>query len=259
MAPRPNSEKEQSSKSSSKIPGSIQNPLRFSFLSLFPEIFNPVLSASLLGKARKKGLVTYETVAIRDFATDKHRTTDDTPYGGGEGMLLKADVLYSAWKKARGRVLKKLAHKTQTLLLSPQGRLLTQPLAKKLATECSHLILVCGHYEGVDERFIELCVDQEVSIGDYVLTGGELPALVVADAVTRLIPGVVGNADSVARDSLEGGLLKYPQYTRPREFMGLSVPDVLLSGDHRAIAAWREDQSRIRTSSKRPDLDPERD
>jgi len=226
-------------------------PLRFSFLTLFPEIFGSVLGASLLGKAQKRGLVSYHVVNIRDFALDKHRTTDDTPYGGGEGMVLKADVLYAAWESARAQ--RPLSGRRATLLLSPQGELLTQNLAKELSSY-SDLILVCGHYEGVDERFIDLCVDGEISIGDYVLTGGELPALVLADAVTRLIPGVVGNERSLTQDSLENHLLKYPQYTRPREFKGLEVPDILLSGDHEAIAAWREAQSWERTRQKRPDL-----
>ncbi len=226
--------------------------IRFHFLTLFPELFSSVLSSSLLGGAQKRGLVSYEAVSIRQFALDKHRTTDDTPYGGGEGMLLKVDVLYAAWKsivdpiQAQGRV-------PLTVLLSPQGELLTQTGAQDLA-QASDLILVCGHYEGVDERFIELCVDREISIGDYVLTGGELPAMVVADTVTRLIPDVVGNKRSLSEDSLERGLLKYPQYTRPREFQGKEVPDVLLQGDHQAIAEWRKNQAEERTRRKRPDL-----
>lgn len=225
--------------------------MKFSFLTLFPEMFEPILSSSLLGKAREKGLVSFDIVQIRDFTTDKHRTVDDTPYGGGEGMVLKADVLYRAWEHAGGS--KPPKNKALTILLSPQGKPFDQTMAKELA-EYDCLILVCGHYEGVDERFIDLCVDREVSVGDYVLTGGELPAMVMADAITRLLPGVVGNEQSVQRDSLEKDLLKYPQYTRPREFHGLLVPDVLLSGDHGAIAAWRDEQMRERTARKRPDL-----
>jgi tRNA (guanine37-N1)-methyltransferase len=247
-----NSEKEQCSKSSS----SCRPTLSFHFISLFPDVFKPVLESSLLGKAQKKGLVSYAITQIRDFATDKHRTVDDTPFGGSEGMLLKPDVLFTAWESAKKACLSEQQSqppKTATLLLSPQGQLLDQNLAREL-TQYDHLILVCGHYEGVDERFIELCVDREVSIGDYVLTGGELPALVVADAVTRLVPGVVGNERSLSEDSLERGLVKYPQYTRPREFQGRGVPEVLLSGDHRAIAVWRDRQMRERTQRKRPDL-----
>jgi tRNA (guanine37-N1)-methyltransferase len=226
----------------------------FYFLSLFPEIFESVLSSSLLGKARKRGLISFQTIQIRDFAKDKHRTADDTPYGGGEGMLLKVDVLHAAWEHARELCRQADPEaKPRTILLSPQGPCFNQDKAKALAAD-RHLILVCGHYEGVDERFIELCVDEELSIGDYVLTGGELPALVVADAVSRLVPGVVGNELSVELDSLEGGLLKYPQYTRPREFQGLEVPQVLLDGDHGAIASWRRSQAEDRTSRKRPDL-----
>lgn len=227
--------------------------LRFQILTLFPEVFGPFLSSSLLGKARTRGLASFETLQIRDFSKDKHRSVDDTPYGGGEGMLLKADVLFAAWEQACSTA----QTKPLTILLSPQGPKLDQAMAKELAglhKSSGEIILVCGHYEGVDERFIELCVDREVSIGDYVLTGGELPAMVLAEAVVRLIPGVVGNEQSVSKDSLEGDALKYPQYTRPREFKGLSVPEVLLSGDHQAIAQWREDQVKVRTLNKRPDL-----
>jgi tRNA (guanine37-N1)-methyltransferase len=224
--------------------------VNFQFLTLFPEVFNAVLSSSLLGKAHQNGVVTFGLTQIRDFSTDKHRTVDDTPYGGGEGMLLKVDVLHAAWKAVQEKLPE---GKTRTILMSPQGALLTQEKAKELA-QYESLVIVCGHYEGVDERFIDLCVDEELSIGDYVLTGGELPAMVVADAVTRLLPGTVGNEDSISNDSLEGGLLKYPQYTRPRIFEGQSVPEVLLSGDHGAIEKWRREQVLRRTQEKRPDL-----
>jgi tRNA (guanine37-N1)-methyltransferase len=223
--------------------------MRFHFLTLFPELLQPLFRASLMGKAAEKGVVSFDFVQIRDFALDRHRTTDEPPYGGGEGMVLKVDVLHEAWKAAGGG-----QKGTQTLLLSPQGKPFQQEMARDLAEKCENLILVCGHYEGVDERFIELCVDAEVSIGDYVLTGGELPAAVIADAVTRLIPGVVGNERSITEDSFEGGLLKYPQYTRPRSFEGLEVPELLMSGNHKKIAEWRHEQRLDRTRDKRPDL-----
>jgi tRNA (guanine37-N1)-methyltransferase len=210
---------------------------------------------SLMGKAQARGLVDFRVTNPRDFTTDRHRTVDDTPYGGGEGMVLKADVLAAAWRHALGASLgaTEAPKACRTILLSPQGKHLDQELVRELAG-LEKLILVCGHYEGVDERFIEACVDQEVSIGDFVLTGGELPALVLADAVTRLLPGVVGNPDSVARDSFENGLLKHAQYTRPRVFEGREVPGVLLGGDHAAIARWRLAESEARTARKRPDL-----
>lgn len=256
MAPPRSSENGPSSKSSSE-PGAAAPSARlnFHFLTLFPEIFPSVLATSLLGKAQARGLVSFEAVQIRDFATDRHRTVDDTPYGGGEGMVMKADVLHAAWKSVQDRPVHRPGGRGITLLTSPQGRLFDQRMARELAADYSRIIVICGHYEGLDERFIERCVDREVSIGDYVLTGGELPALVIADAVTRLLPGVVGNERSISEDSLEqGGLLKYPQYTRPRDWEGLPVPEVLLSGDHGAIEAWRRQQARERTERKRPDL-----
>lgn len=203
----------------------------------------------MLGKAAERGLVEFRVHDIRAHAKDKHRTADETPYGGGEGMLIKADILHAAWST----VVPDRKPSVRTILLSPQGARFDAAKAKELA-KYSELVFVCGHYEGVDERFIELCVDEELSIGDYVLTGGELPAMVVADAVARWVPGVVGKEGSVAKDSLEGGLLKYPQYTRPAEFMGKKVPDVLTSGNHAKIEKWRRAQSIERTERKRPDL-----
>ncbi len=240
----------------------MQRPLEFHFLSLFPELFQAVLKSSVLGKAQEKGLVSFHFTQIRDFTHDKHRVADDSPYGGGAGMLLKVDVLYAAWQSVMAlpevrsgslgshqSVLKPL-----TILLSPQGPLFTQEKAHEIIQNYSKIIFVCGHYEGVDERFIQLCVDQELSIGHYVLTGGELPALIVADTLIRLVPGVIGNPHSISEESLENHLLKYPQYTRPSEFMGLPVPPVLLSGNHQAIAKWRQEEAYKRTQQKRPDL-----
>jgi tRNA (guanine37-N1)-methyltransferase len=228
--------------------------VKFHFLSLFPASFASVLSTSMLGKASERGLVSFEIHDIRAHAKDKHRTADETPYGGGEGMLIKADVLYDAWRAVVPEDLpveKKAG--VRTILLSPQGPRFDANAAKRLA-KYSELVFVCGHYEGVDERFIEQAVDEELSIGDYVLTGGELPAMVVADAVARWVPGVVGKEGSVSKDSLEGGLLKYPQYTRPAEFRGAKVPDVLTSGNHAAIEKWRKAEAIDRTKRKRPDL-----
>ncbi|MCM0605964.1 MAG: tRNA (guanosine(37)-N1)-methyltransferase TrmD [Xanthomonadaceae bacterium] len=226
---------------------------KISVLTLFPEVFRETLSASLIGKAIKNQHLDIEIIQIRDSATDRHRSVDDTPYGGGEGMLMRADVLYNAWKS----MVPEKSGAVKTIMLSPQGTLLTQEIAKSWmipVPQFEHLVLVCGHYEGVDERFIELCVDQEISVGDYVCTGGEFPALILIDVLSRLIPGVVKNPDSVSNDSFEGGLLKYPQYTKPQTFKGLSVPEVLLSGDHAKIATFRAEESRKRTKKKRPDL-----
>lgn len=219
---------------------------KISYLTLFPEVIQTGLSHSLIGKAQESKKIELSYVQLRDFAKDKHKSVDDMVYGGGAGMLLKADVLHDAWKS--------IPEKPYTILLSPQGKLLTQDYAKELVKTHSHIAFVCGHYEGVDERFIDLCVDEELSIGDYVLTGGEFAALVASDVIIRLIPGVVGNEDSVHHDSLEDGLLKAPQYTRPREFEGMTVPDVLLSGNHANIEKWRKQESVKRTREKRPDL-----
>jgi len=229
---------------------------KISYLSLFPKMIDEGLSHSLVGKARAANLLELEFVQIRDFARNKHKTVDDTPYGGGAGMLLRADVLHEAWTSVAGVRTEAgtEARKPHTVLLSPQGRLLTQELAKEWVAKHDHIVFVCGHYEGVDERFIDACVDEELSIGDYILTGGEFAAVVASDVLIRLIPGVVGNEESVARDSLEGGLLKAPQYTRPPEFQGVKVPEILLSGNHSRIGEWRMQQSIERTKRKRPDL-----
>jgi len=229
--------------------------MRVHFLTLFPDVIESVLNSSLLGKAQEVGHIEFHVVDIRDFAEDKHHTVDEPQFGGGPGMVLKVDVLYRAWKSIVDQcAASPEAKRPHTLYLSPQGKLLSQANSKEWLSH-SDLILVSGHYEGIDERFIELCVDQEVSIGDYVLTGGELPALVLVDVLARQIPGVLGNQESLVQDSLWGSTtLKAPVYTRPREFMGKTVPDVLLSGNHEAIRSWREEQGRVVTQKKRPDL-----
>lgn len=217
---------------------------------MFPEIFEGFLSASLIGKARQSGLIDVVLINPRDFSTDKFKRVDDTPYGGGPGMVLRVDVMTRAWEAAR-----LLAPTAKTIWFTPQGRALTQSAICAWAGD-QELILVCGHYEGVDERFIELCVDEQISLGDFVLTGGELPAAVLVDAMARWIPGVVGNRESVSDDSfsplrLDDEELKHPQYTKPVEFMGLAVPDVLRSGHHEAIRKWRQEASRTRTRLRR--------
>ena len=229
---------------------------KITFISLFPEVIESGLSHSLVGKAQTAKKIELSFIQLRSFAKDKHKSVDDIVYGGGAGMLLKPDVLFEAWQSITSLEEKSRAphERPYTILLSPQGKLLTQERAKNFAQHYSHLIFICGHYEGVDERFIETCVDEELSIGDYVLTGGEFAALVASDVIIRLIPGVVGNENSITGDSLEAGLLKAPQYTRPREFQGKSVPEVLVGGNHAAIEAWRKQESEKRTEQKRPDL-----
>jgi tRNA (guanine37-N1)-methyltransferase len=229
---------------------------KITYLTLFPEAIRSGLSHSLVGKAQDSKKIELSYVQIRDFAKDKHRSVDDIVYGGGAGMLLKADVMFDAWSSITSLEQKEnsAADRPYTILLSPQGKLLNQAKAKDLARHYSHLIFVCGHYEGIDERFIDLCVDEEMSIGDYVLTGGEFAAMVASDVIIRLIPGVVGNEDSVTGDSLENGLLKAPQYTRPRDFRGVEVPEVLMSGNHGNIEKWRKEESVKRTQLKRPEL-----
>jgi len=218
-------------------------------VTLFPAMVEQCASHSIIGRARESGALQLHVVDLRDYTHDRHRTADDAPYGGGAGMVMKVEPLDEAIaglrRNAQGTV--------RVILMSPQGRRLDQRVVEELARE-SHLALICGHYEGVDERVREHLVDDEISIGDYVLTGGELPALVLVDAVARLIPGVLGKAESAEEESFRDGLLEYPQYTRPEEYRGWRVPEVLLSGHHAMIARWRRRESLRRTLERRPDL-----
>lgn len=223
--------------------------LRFDILTLFPEMFESPFNASLLKKARDRNLIQINITNIRDFACDKHRTADDYPYGGGSGMVMKIEPIASALESLSP------LEDAPVCLLTPQGETFKQETARELSRQ-SRIVLICGHYEGVDERVREHLVHREISIGDFVLTGGELPAMVVVDAVARLVSGVLGNDDSAPGDSfaVKGGILEYPQYTRPAEFRGWKVPEVLLSGHHADIEAWRRKEALKRTLLRRPDL-----
>lgn len=222
-------------------------------VSLFPEMFEAVTAYGITGRAANEGLINVETWNPREFARDRHRTVDDKPYGGGPGMLMKVEPLQEAIASARAAA----PAGTRVIYLSPQGRRLEQADLRRYA-ESQGVILVAGRYEGIDERLIESFVDEEVSIGDFVLSGGELPAMVLIDGVTRLLPGAVGDSDSVVQESFTDGLLDYPQYTRPETVDGMTVPDVLLSGDHQKIDRWRRKQALGRTYLRRPDLIEER-
>ena len=219
--------------------------MRIDFVTLFPEMFAPVMDASILGRAQEKGLLEWGCVNPRDFSEDKHRKVDDRPFGGGPGMVLMAEPLEKAVKSVKKKG-------TRVIFLSPQGEKFTDRKASQLAKN-KHLVLVCGRYEGVDERALEL-FDEELSIGDYVLTGGELPSMVIADAVARKLPGVLKKEDAAESESFVSGLLDFPQYTRPRVWRGREVPEILFSGDHKKIAAWRQTAARAATKRKRPDL-----
>lgn len=220
----------------------------FDILTIFPEMFKGPFSESMIFRAREKGIIDINLINIRDYAYDKHSTTDDTPYGGGAGMVMKIEPIYRAWQdvqKSRGDV--------PVIMLSPQGRKLDQKIVKEFSEE-KGLILLCGHYEGIDERIREEIVTDEISIGDYVLTGGEIAAIVLVDAVARMLPGVLGTKESMIEDSFYNGLLDFPNYTRPRKFKEMEVPEILLSGNHGAIDRWRRKEALKRTFLRRPDL-----
>ncbi|MFV8827127.1 tRNA (guanosine(37)-N1)-methyltransferase TrmD [Alkalihalobacterium sp. APHAB7] len=223
--------------------------MKVDILTLFPEMFTGVFGSSILKHAAEKGQVTYNVVDFRNYAENKHRKVDDYPYGGGAGMVLMPQPIFDAVED----LVKDKQTKPRVVLLCPQGKRYTQKKAEELAKE-EHLILVCGHYEGFDERIREHLVTDEISIGDYVLTGGELGAMVITDSVTRLLPGVLGNETSAVTDSFSIGLLEHPHYTRPADFRGMKVPDVLLSGHHENIKKWRHEQSIERTKKRRPDM-----
>jgi tRNA (guanine37-N1)-methyltransferase len=215
-------------------------------LTLFPGMFPGPLDESIIKRARESGRLRLGIRDLRDYTHDRHRKVDDRPFGGGPGMLMKPEPMFEAVEALRGE-------KTRVILTSPAGRPFRQEIARELAAE-EHLLLVCGSYEGFDERVRECLADDELSIGDYVLTNGALPAMVIIDSVTRLLPGVLGDDESSVDESFSDGLLEYPQYTRPAEFRGMNVPEVLLSGDHAAIERWRREQARLRTGQRRPDL-----
>jgi len=223
--------------------------MRFDILTLFPHFFDTVLGDSIIGRAQKKGIIEINPVNIRDFSKDKHRRVDDYPYGGGNGLVMMVQPIYDAYK----HITANCSYKPRTIYMSPQGKVLNQAIAEELKNE-NHLVILCGHYEGIDERVIEEIVDEEISIGDYVLTGGELPAMVLIDCISRMVPGVLSSEESYTDESIYNGLLEYPQYTRPYEFNGKVVPEVLLSGHHENINKWRFEQSLERTQRKRPDL-----
>ena len=223
--------------------------MRIDIISIFPGMFSGVFNESIIKRAREKGKVRIFTHDLRDYTSDKHRKVDDRPFGGGPGMVMQVEPIF----KALAAVKKKIKGRRKVILLCPQGKKFDQACARRLSAE-KNLIFICGHYEGVDERVREHLVDEEISIGDYVLTGGELAAMVITDSLVRLIPGVLGDKNSLNFESFEGNLLEYPQYSRPASFKGWAVPGVLVSGDHRKISAWRKAQALKRTGMRRPDL-----
>lgn len=224
--------------------------MKISIITLFPEVFEPILNSSILKRAQKKGLVEFELINLRDFGEGKHKIVDGRPYGGGVGMLLRADILAKALSSI-------INHQSSIILTSASGKPYKQKSAQKLS-KLKHLVIVCGHYEGVDQRFIDKYVTEEISIGDYVLTGGEIPAMAIIDSVTRLIPGVL-KKEATLYESFSENLLEYPQYTRPEEFEGKKAPKVLLSGNHAEIAKWRRKKSQDTTQKNRPDIITQKD
>ena len=221
--------------------------MRIDILTLFPEMFTPLFS-SIMGRATKDGKLEINIINIRDFSKDKHKKCDDYTFGGGPGMLMMPQPIYDAFLSIPGY---EKAHK---IYVSPKGKVFNQTMSKQMAVSYQHIIILCGHYEGVDQRILDLLIDEEISIGDYVLTGGEIPAMVIVDSVSRHIEGVLHSGESAEIESFENGLLEYPQYTKPREFMGISVPEVLISGDHKKVDQWRLEQAKKLTRQRRPDL-----
>jgi tRNA (guanine37-N1)-methyltransferase len=227
--------------------------MRIDIVTLFPEICRAPLSESIMKRAQEKGIIELRIHNLRDWASDKHHTVDDAPFGGGQGMVMKPEPIFAAVEDLRQQASRIHPRKTKVILMSPAGRRFDQRMAQQLSQE-SHLIIVCGHYEGVDHRVIDHLIDLEISIGDYVLTNGAIAAVALVDAVARLLPGTLGHEQSAADDSFSGGLLEAPQYTRPAQFRGWKVPEVLLSGNHAEIAKWRKEQAIKRTLQNRPDL-----
>ena len=223
--------------------------MRIDIMTLFPESLTDVLADSILGRAQERGYLTIEAHQIRDYTASKQNQVDDYPYGGGHGAVMQADPLFRCWEHVVNTY-----GPGRTIFMSPCGRTFTQSVARELKAQYDHLILVCGHYEGIDQRFIDACVDEELSMGDFVLTGGEIPAMAVADAVCRMVPGVLPDAECFEEESHWDGLLEYPQYSRPAVWHDRAVPEILLSGDHAKVAAWRKKESYKRTMTRRPDL-----
>ncbi len=223
--------------------------IRFDVLTLFPDMFRSVLGDSIINRAAQKGILEFNFIDIRDYTKNKHRKVDDYPYSGGGGMLMAAQPVYDAYQS----IVKDLDYKPLTVYMSPQGKVFNQQKAIELSKE-KHIVILCGHYEGIDQRVLDMIVDAEISVGDFVLTGGEIPAMAVIDAVSRMIPGVLASESAYENESHYSGLLEYPQYTRPEEFMGVKIPEVLISGHHAKIEEWKRQESLKNTYYKRPDL-----